>query len=723
MSSSLRCARCHGDKPDIQNDADGSPLCLACREQVYVLAAVEEPSAEATRVRRHRRSAGVLDRDGSDRFRRKRKKRKRRRAAKRSRLIPALVGAAVLIVLVGVGLALILKRPRGETKPALEEMPVVNLNAPIQPPLVVLAQTNPEPPQLPSHPQAAEEVPPPALLALEAIELVPAPALEMPNPVAPQPGKLKRRRIMSEDALRNELGLAPEVGLTRANRQAIVDGYDTNATLGVIDFQPSVVLHVRPDLARLPVRVRQLDPAAAKTLGTLSRKLHAYVDNATPKDMDGQRVSPIMLRQILYEEKHGKRQEWLRPEAVPVLRQLLGHEQTPIRKLLVELLNEITGQRASELLAERAVFDLTADIRAAAVAALSSRPREQFRHVFFSALRYPWAPAADHAAEALVALDDRDVLPRLVTLLDQPDPSAPFAGARGTQFQRQLVGVSHSASCLMCHAPAVTMREPVIGVVPDVRRRQSGGWGGGRRSSGPLWVRADVTFFRQDFSESIPAGPAALPVRPTMRFDFLVRTRPLGSKEAKRLQEEYAGKSTYEQREAVLFALRELSGKDAGAQYEEWLKLYPTAELDTEVGGWVERLLKAPPGQRDRMLTQLRDAKGPAATQALAVAIPKLPVAERAKAREVLVKRLARMTADSLRDRLQDPDTEVRRAAAAACVPRNDPSLVADLIPLLHDQQSSVSAEALDSLKGLTGQDLGDSEEAWQAWLRTEGSK
>jgi hypothetical protein len=56
-------------------------------------------------------------------------------------------------------------------------------------------------------------------------------------------------------------------------------------------------------------------------------------------------------------------------------------------------------------------------------------------------------------------------------------------------------------------------------------------------------------------------------------------------------------------------------------------------------------------------------------------------------------------------------------------VTRNDSSLVGDLIPLLHDAQPAVSAEALDSLKGLTGQDLGDSEEAWQAWLRTEASK
>jgi HEAT repeat protein len=637
------------------------------------------------------------------------------------------LGAAVLILLLGVGLAVLRKHPRREDTPAPAEMPVASVQQSNPIATNALVQFGTKPPASAQLQPEVELVPRPSLLAQEMIELVPAPAIQVLNPVARQTGKLKRRHTTTEEELREQLGQAPEVGLTRANRQAIVDGYDTNATLGVLDFQPSVVLQVRPDLAVLPLRTgaaRQLDSAAAATLGTLSRKLHAYVDNATPKDAEGQRVSPIMLRQILYEEKHGKRQEWLRPEAVPVLRQLLGHEQTPIRKLLVELLSEITGQQASELLAERAVFDLTPEIRAAAVAALSPRPREEFRHVLLTALRFPWAPAANHASEALAALEDHEALPHLVTLLNQPDPSAPFAGARGTSYQRQLVGVNHSASCLMCHAPAVTLREPVIGPVPGVRRRQSGGgWGGGRGSSGPFWVRADVTFFRQDFSVSIPAGPVGLPIRPTMRFDFLVRTRRLGSKEAKRLEEEYAGKSSYEQREAVLFALRELSGKDAGTQYEDWLKLYPAAELDTEAGRLVARLLKAPPSQRVHVLTQLRDTKGPAATEALAQAIPKLPAAERATAREALLKRLARMTADSLRDRLHDADPEIRRAAAAACVQSNDSSLVGDLIPLLHDSQPPVSAEALSSLKELTGQDLGDSEEAWEKWLNSEGRR
>jgi hypothetical protein len=45
------------------------------------------------------------------------------------------------------------------------------------------------------------------------------------------------------------------------------------------------------------------------------------------------------------------------------------------------------------------------------------------------------------------------------------------------------------------------------------------------------------------------------------------------------------------------------------------------------------------------------------------------------------------------------------------------------LIPLLDDEQRPVCVEALASLKGLTGQDLGQTSSAWQHWLEGEGQK
>jgi HEAT repeat protein len=574
-----------------------------------------------------------------------------------------------------------------------------------------------------------EEVPMPAVeRPWEQLNVLPAVLKQVPQRqvarIVRQPGKLIRQRVVAEEELREQLTQAPEVGLTVRNVQMIADAYDANTKIGATDFQPGLLLQVRPDLGSLPIRAKQLDPGAAATLGKLSKKLHRYVDNASPKDAKGQRLDPVLLREILQEEKRGSRLEWLRPEAVPVLRQLLGHEQTPIRRLQVELLSDIDGHRSSELLAERAVFDLTPDVRAAAIEALRRRPRDQYRYFFMAALRYPWAPAADHAAEALVALDDQEAVPQLVTLLDLPDPSAPYAGSRGDQLQRQMVRVNHSASCLMCHPPALSSRDPVLGVVPGLQRVRTGGggWGGQRPGVDPFWVRADVTFFRQDFSETIAVALPGYAVQPPLRFDFLIRTRVVPSKDVKRLQDKYALPVSYEQREAVLFALRQLTGQNPGTEYEDWLELYPTAELDAKAARLLDKLLKSPARQRDQMLLQFRDGKGAAFTQALSRAIPKLPVAEQAKARAALVKRLARMSADAIRDKLRDAEPEVRRAAAAACRQCNDSSLVAALVPLLDDPDPPVSAEAKASLKGLTGEDRGDSAEAWQEWLETEGS-
>jgi len=68
-----------------------------------------------------------------------------------------------------------------------------------------------------------------------------------------------------------------------------------------------------------------------------------------------------------------------------------------------------------------------------------------------------------------------------------------------------------------------------------------------------------------------PAAPLARPA-PTgpQRFDFLVRTRAVTPLEAARLVEAHKKETTYPQREAVLFALRELTGREGQASTEDW---------------------------------------------------------------------------------------------------------------------------------------------------------
>src|SRR5262249_3386870 len=78
------------------------------------------------------------------------------------------------------------------------------------------------------------------------------------------------------------------------------------------------------------------------------------------------------------------------------------------------------------------------------------------------------------------------------------------------------------------------------------------------RSGSGLFVRADVTYLRQDFSlMQEMAEPKRWPKE--QRFDFLVRNRDATAEELAELQKN-GGKSDYPQRAAVRFALRELAG-------------------------------------------------------------------------------------------------------------------------------------------------------------------
>ena len=109
--------------------------------------------------------------------------------------------------------------------------------------------------------------------------------------------------------------------------------------------------------------------------------------------------------------------------SLPTLVQMLQVEDEPLRQLLIRELSKVNSRDASFFLAKRAMFDLSPEVRKAAVEALKKRKPETFRAVFLAGMRYPWAPAADHAAEALVQLKDQAAVPALVRLLDLPDPS------------------------------------------------------------------------------------------------------------------------------------------------------------------------------------------------------------------------------------------------------------------------------------------------------------
>ena len=522
----------------------------------------------------------------------------------------------------------------------------------------------------------------------------PAAAPPAATPVAPPstPGNdfVKKGSLQldtsTEEELRQRLASAVEVGLTPGELPSLVnrwaaefaEDFDARAE---VSFGPAVLLRSRPDLATLPIRygrASRINASATRELQRLSQRLHGLLDLAAPADALGQRRDLTDLRQLLHADRLHRKPLWLRAEAIPTLMQILMHEDQSVRALLVELLADIDGKAATIALAQRAVFDLSAEVRHQAVEALRRRPREDARLVFLDALRYPWSPPADHAAVALVVLDDRDSVPHLVSLLKEPTPLAPFRVGKERWAMREVVALRHVHNCMTCHPPAFTSNDPVPGVVPNVnitrvsqhvvRGRGSasapgtaggggggGGYGGGGSGSSsgggmsipgvgtiqtqvdtsPVLIRADITYLRQDFSVSLPIlQPATLQLAP-LRFDYLVRTRLLTTREVRELRKQTDDLETYPQREAVLSALRELTGHDAGPTTAAWEALYPAADQEARLGRLTLELLAA--DRVDAVIARYRDAKGVVYTDALAGAIPRLPSAVQKKARTALV--------------------------------------------------------------------------------------
>jgi hypothetical protein len=597
-----------------------------------------------------------------------------------------------------------------------------------------------------------------------AVELAPMPAFDEPAKVelAPPP-KLQKAALpkldkLSELALQKQLIEMKQFGLPDSVRQPLVSDYMQQyrsagqLKSGIVPLDPFTLLNRFPKAIELQIRSVprcQLGLKEAITLGILARKLHAYLDIIAPMDNNGKRADPGPLRQQLQTERRGKRPEWLRPEAIPAMVQILMAQDAPFRLLLVDMLAEIDSRSSTVALAERAVFDLSPEVRQAAVYALMGRPKEHSRKTFIMATRYAWPPVAEHAAEGLVALHDEEAAPLLVAQLGKPDPAATFATQRGASAY-ELVRINHEKNCLLCHVPATGKGDPVVGIDtfssrPVASSDLVGNYGGnpaaltaslGGGWSG-LWIRADVQFLHQDFAVTFPVLPAFGDDR-ALRYDFTVRKRPLKPAEVQEWKKHPPAKDNYKQRDAVLFALRNLTGKDVGNSTDAWLKLYPNAIDEANGLQLAETIRWALPQQRDALLARYRDSKQECYTEALANAIPLLTGKLQTKVRETLVERLARHSANILGGLLEDDNEDVRHAAALAVIRRADKEadheLLPELITLLLDSDAEVAEGAHKLLQRLTDQDFGPGQDAvreqraaaaaqWQAWLSRQGGE
>jgi hypothetical protein len=335
------------------------------------------------------------------------------------------------------------------------------------------------------------------------------------------------------------------------------------------------LLPQRPDLRGLPARGAadcQLSPADAKVTRGLSRPLRAV--RAVAHQMGDEKLRTLTeeLRAVIadapraHPHRGSPRGGRLGQGVVDggdadagrhaaLLEQILQAEGQAQRLYLVVALRANSAPAATAALARRAVFDPSEEIRRAALEALRRRPAEEARPALLAGLRHLWPPAADHAAEALAYLQDRGAVPDLVRLLDQPDPRAPARDERGKWIRPELVRVNHLRNCFLCHAPSAGTGDPVRGLVPEPGQPIREQYYDDTRGT---FVRADVTYLRQDFSVSQPVANAR-PWPEQQRYDYLVRSREVTDEEAAEWRRR---PPPCPQREAVLFAIRQLKGVD-----------------------------------------------------------------------------------------------------------------------------------------------------------------
>ena len=278
-------------------------------------------------------------------------------------------------------------------------------------------------------------------------------------------------------------------------------------------------------------------------------------------------------------------------ERIAAVMQILGPEPAEHRRELVQYLATIQHAEATRALAKLAIFSEERDIREAAVTALKVRRERDYTDILLKGLSYPWPAVARRSAEAIHQLERTDLIPKLLDMLEQPDPRAPRTKTvNGTTVAevRELVRINHHRNCLLCHAPAPESREglskemsevaPALFVrmpLPGQELPPSSPSGYYDDSIPEILVRADVTYLRQDFSVKLPVADAQ-PWPEMQRFDFVVRTREVTAEEAKALSallEPREPGVLSEYHRAALFALREMTGRDTAPTAAAWRKL------------------------------------------------------------------------------------------------------------------------------------------------------
>ncbi len=255
-------------------------------------------------------------------------------------------------------------------------------------------------------------------------------------------------------------------------------------------------------------------------------------------------------------------------QVLSTLDQILQVNAKSLRLELVPRARRLQSDAGMELLVRKALFDFSSDVRAAANDALTDYPIEKVRERLLNGFEYPWHVVAQHAAESIVWLDDQAAVPYLVEKLKRPDPRLPVEHDSGKYTQRQLVSISHLKNCLLCHAPSTSQQDYGRGLSPAWETEVAPSYGSAAATG--EFVRADVTYLRQDFSLIQPVEDSGhWPAN--QRFDYVVQAKKLTRREASKSTESLTDEPNLH-REAVVLALETLTGENpADDEYETWL--------------------------------------------------------------------------------------------------------------------------------------------------------
>ncbi|MEL7496355.1 MAG: HEAT repeat domain-containing protein [Planctomycetota bacterium] len=352
------------------------------------------------------------------------------------------------------------------------------------------------------------------------------------------------------------------------------------------------ILPKRPDLASLPLVMGDeclMDETDAQSMDHVSKTVGATLgrfDRFGSRDLannDSWRYS------LLKNEIHKSCDLENHTQALSTLDQVLQVDYPRLRVELIKALRESNSDVAMKRIASRAKFDLVSDVRVVATEALTDFPAEDVRRELMEGLKYPWAVAAMHSAEALVRLDDKDAVPELIQMLDEPNPRLPVANVDGEIFVHELASINHMKNCLLCHAPSQYEDDYGRATTPEFDRPVPQSYYGMKvpsllsmpSTTGSVspngtsaYVRADVTYLTQDFSviqEVKDPGPWPK----NQRFDYVVRKRPVSKVEARQIAASVNANVDLN-RQAIVFALERLTGKksatDTRASWEKLVK-------------------------------------------------------------------------------------------------------------------------------------------------------